>query len=477
MQPSMFNVRVPLPDRGDVFLMNTFSDAQLLVSEDVVSLLDSLEADRTVPREYTADERSALESLTQEGFIVESRSAERATLDQFFHEFREDSSQLKVTILTTMQCNFACGYCFQGDHGDHNKQAHKMSPETAARVVAWTEAQLDALRPERLTLTFFGGEPLLNLPVLYDVAERLWAATQARGVRQVVNIITNGLLLTPDVVARLNPVGLNGVKVTLDGDRETHDRMRPLRGGQGTFDRIIRNVRAVAGQTQISIGGNFDASSVDSYPALLDFLRAQDFADDIARVHFKPVIVSPPPAAPARPSNVIPLQLVSADASLRGACMTAAGSSGAPRPPTSTPCDTCHFVDEKMAFLREETQRHGFATADGLHMGPCELHRRHAYTVGVDGELYACPGFTADASQAVGHVAAGPQADHRAAAERFETLGSWRQCGDCSFIPVCAGGCSVAAHTELGDMHAPSCHKQGFEAAVTSMAHEAARCA
>ena len=29
MQPSMFNVRVPLADRNEVFLMNTFSDAQL----------------------------------------------------------------------------------------------------------------------------------------------------------------------------------------------------------------------------------------------------------------------------------------------------------------------------------------------------------------------------------------------------------------------------------------------------------------
>ena len=37
----------------------------------------------------------------------------------------------------------------------------------------------------------------------------------------------------------------NATKVEVcifDGDRETHDRMRPLRGGQGTFDRIIDNV-------------------------------------------------------------------------------------------------------------------------------------------------------------------------------------------------------------------------------------------
>ncbi len=38
------------------------------------------------------------------------------------------------------------------------------------------------------------------------------------------------------------------MKVTLDGDRDTHNRMRPLRGRQGTFDKIIENVRQVAAQ-------------------------------------------------------------------------------------------------------------------------------------------------------------------------------------------------------------------------------------
>ena len=41
---------------------------------------------------------------------------------------------------------------------------------------------------------------------------------------------------------------------------------------------------------RIAIGGNFDESSVDSYPGLLQFLREQDFADKLIKVNFKPVI-------------------------------------------------------------------------------------------------------------------------------------------------------------------------------------------
>jgi uncharacterized protein len=133
-------------------------------------------------------------------------------------------------------------------------------------------------------------------------------------------------------------------------------------------------------------------------------------------------------------------------------------------------CDSCHFVDDQMSFLREETRRRGFDTADGLHMGPCELYRRQSHTIGPDGSLYACPGFTGDNALSVGHISGRRDTRQAEAAGRFERLAPWRQCGDCSFIPVCGGGCAVAAHTELGDMEAPSCHKRSFEAALVSLA-------
>lgn len=479
MQASMFNVTVPLPDRHEVFLLNTLTDAQIVVSTSVAALLDSLrDAPIDTPtRTFSDEEREAIDTLTAHGFIVEDRAQERASLDGFFSNFREDASQLRVTVLTTLQCNFACDYCIQGDHGDYNKTAHKMSLETAARVADWAERELDRLSPESFALTFFGGEPLLNLPVVYYLAERLHGAARARNVRMLVNIITNGLLLTPAVVARLKPVGLNGVKITLDGDQATHDRMRPLRGGQGTFDRIVANIRAIAGECRIAIGGNFDAESAETYPALLDFLAAQDFAPALSRVVFKPVIRAPQPVASAArglaSGGFIPLTPVAADGKpLGGACMTAAGSGGAHARTTSA-CDSCQFVDEQMQFLRDETRRHGFPTLDGVHMGPCEIHKRHAHTIGPEGSLYACPGFAGESQHSVGHIDGRQDPRRATVAAGFDDLGAWRKCGDCAFIPVCGGGCTVASHTEQGDMHSPTCHRHGFESALATFAADA----
>ena len=77
MQPSMFNVRVPIDTAGrnDVFLMNTFTDAQLLVSRDVAALLDRVVV--AAPDSLTTDEREALTTLAEHGFLVDGREAER----------------------------------------------------------------------------------------------------------------------------------------------------------------------------------------------------------------------------------------------------------------------------------------------------------------------------------------------------------------------------------------------------------------
>jgi uncharacterized protein len=469
MQTSIFNLRVPLPERDEVFLMNTLTDAQLVVSPDVAALLDRVGAPGApAGGEFGAGELEAIEQLRDNGFIVADRQTERQDLDKFFTRVTSSTDELNITVLTTLQCNFACDYCYQGDRDDYNKFAEKMTLDTAARVALWIERELDRVRPERLTLMFFGGEPLLNVPVMYYLAEQVSRAAAERSVPLTVTMITNGLLLTPEIVDRLVPFGLKSVKITLDGDRDTHNRMRPLRGGQGTFDRIVENIRQVAGRVRVAIGGNFDESSVDSYPALLDFLRAQDFADKLVKVNFKPVIrhEAAPPA-----KGVLALTPVNAEGKpLGGTCMSNVGKGSL----GGSTCDSCGFAEDQTDFLRKETKRHGFPTPDGVHMGPCHVHMQHAHTIGPDGSLYACPGFTGDLGQSTGHIDDRRDPLREKTREKFDRLNPWMECGDCAFIPVCAGGCLTASFTQLGDVNLPTCHKRSFEAALISLAHDVA---
>jgi uncharacterized protein len=469
MKGSIFNLRVPL-EGDDVFLMNTLTDAQAIISSDVTALLDA-DVD---PNTLDLEARAAFDELVENGFMTPGRDHDRDAVSRYLDQVTSDTSELNVTVLTTLQCNFACDYCFQGDHGDYNKFAEKMTLETADRVASWIERELDRVRPERFVLTFFGGEPLLNLPVMYYLAERLWTATSSRGVKQVASIITNGLLLTEEVIERMLPFGLRGVKITLDGDREAHNKMRPLRGGQGTFDRIIENMRRIAGRCQISIGGNFDDTTFGSYTALLGFLK-EEFEGKLAKVNFKPTVRSPEDAGvhvqkATLSGKGISLTPVKSDGSpvkaLGGTCMTSVGGS------TASTCDGCHSLDDQMTFLRDEIRRHGFNTPDGIHNGPCHVHIKHAHTIGPDGSLYACPGFTGEKHMSTGHIDHRPDPLRERTQEKFDRLSPWNACGDCAFIPVCAGGCIAASHMTLGDMNTPACHKRSYESAVISLAHQ-----
>lgn len=55
-------------------------------------------------------------------------------------------------------------------------------------------------------------------------------------------LTTNGVHLDRPFIEAMNRTGEGTVKVTLDGDRETHDRARVHRGGKGSFDVIFDNL-------------------------------------------------------------------------------------------------------------------------------------------------------------------------------------------------------------------------------------------
>ena len=136
---------------------------------------------------------------------------------------------------------------------------------------------MEDVRPKELIVTFFGGEPLLNLEAVKYISKTLYHESEKRGVVLKIAIITNGLLLTEELVNTLKPFGLERIKVTLDRDEITHNRMRPRKvpnkNGRGTYRDIMNNLLKIKGNVPIVIGGNYDDTTKRHIPALLDDLR------------------------------------------------------------------------------------------------------------------------------------------------------------------------------------------------------------
>ena len=109
----------------------------------------------------------------------------------------------------------------------------------------WIKSQIIKLGYRSLYLNFYGGEPLLNQPVLEYLAGSMKAWCESRGIGFKFMVQTNGYLLTTELVERFLDLGLKQVRVSVDGVGEDHDKNRPLRGGGGTFDVIMDNIMAV----------------------------------------------------------------------------------------------------------------------------------------------------------------------------------------------------------------------------------------
>ena len=134
-------------------------------------------------------------------------------------------------------CNMRCRYCFYTDVMAHRETPvyARMSDELLETLVRRAMAYADG----SVSFAFQGGEPTLAGLPFYEKLVKLQKAYNARGLQIHNALQTNGYDLTDDMIAFFAREGFL-LGLSMDGDRETHDRMRPDAAGRPTFDRVAQ---------------------------------------------------------------------------------------------------------------------------------------------------------------------------------------------------------------------------------------------
>lgn len=191
---------------------------------------------------FTIDETEAeILSLYEAGHEIPSIVSKLGIVEKFCRETVETFCSLpegvkivgeeygtvnQLLLMVALDCNMRCSYCY-GDGGTYNRERALMSVETAHKT-------LEVLSPERMTtIIFFGGEPLLNFPVIKEVAHRVEPGTCA--------FITNGTIMNDDILECIRTYKMS-VAVSIDGPEEVHDASRCYPDGRGTHDRVMETV-------------------------------------------------------------------------------------------------------------------------------------------------------------------------------------------------------------------------------------------
>ena len=155
-----------------------------------------------------------------------------------------------LSLAVAQKCNLGCTYCYaqQGTFGGPPKN---MPLQTA--LLAVDLLFKDVRSGDRLNLSFLGGEPLVNRSVIRSATERARQVSSEKGAEVTFSITTNGTLLTPEDGDFFEQYGF-AVTVSLDGLGQDHDQLRPFKGGQGSFARVIQRVAPlIAQQRQMQV--------------------------------------------------------------------------------------------------------------------------------------------------------------------------------------------------------------------------------
>ena len=353
-------------------------------------------------------------------------------------EIKIKQSVLKAICLHVAHgCNMDCEYCFAGK-GDYSGKSGIMDLETGKRALDFLVENSGSRK--NLEVDFFGGEPLIN----WDVCKELVAYGRELEKKHNKNfnftLTTNGVLIDEDVIEFTNRE-MNNVVLSLDGRRETHDRMRHSKSGDGTFDAIVGNFKAlVDSRTDEEANSRGERRSSEYYMRGTYTAYNKDFAADVlamADMGFKETSIEPVVADVTAPYAL-------SEADFPG----------------------LYEEYEKLALemLEREKRGEGFGFYHymlDLTGGPC-IYKRVAgcgvateyLAVTPSGDLYPCHQFVGDDDMIVGNIYDG--ITHPETVEIFSAgnnVYTRDKCKDCWARLYCAGGCAANNYHSNGDIN------------------------
>lgn len=275
MKKSFFYIEKNL-DNG-VLIYNTLSGAVISLDEKNTRYYN----------EEKFDEIEYLNTLMEQGIVVENIEKEWEEVFKMKDIFLNDNKSLYITILPTASCNLRCEYCFE------TLRNITMNDDVIEHMIVYLRKTLIKNNYKKLHVTWFGGEPLLYpdlVKKIYNLIEKL---TEELNIFLSNSIITNGTFLNKDNVNLLKKIkNLKSVQVTVDGCRKIHDIRKPL-VGSSSYEKIMNNLDQCVYELPINLRINVDKDNFKYIENFIKELSHHDGFKEKVKVYFGRVIGSP----------------------------------------------------------------------------------------------------------------------------------------------------------------------------------------
>ncbi|MBQ0166346.1 MAG: SPASM domain-containing protein [Treponema sp.] len=332
----------------------------------------------------------------------------RMYLKSMIARFRK--GDLTLTIAPTLACNFKCTYCYEGERA----QGGNMDDNVIKGLVNFAKKG----EYKKVHIVWYGGEPLLA----FDIIKKINDEFDKEGIELAPqSAVTNGSLLTTDILQYAIDRKFSYMQITIDGDEVTHNAHRPMKNGENSYQTILHKLdnayeylKTTNQSFLFSIRVNVDENTCDLYPDVVKTLKSRYSS----MVSCYPAFIEKPNDAECHHDN----------------CMVSADQAG--------------FI-LKLARERGIQLTQTYPLSNRLLN--CAALKLDNFVISPTGDMYKCWEDIGILDYSVGNVTSSSYDKNNTTFKYLLTASGYEneECRKCLFLFSCAGGCPKKRLTNL----------------------------
>lgn len=378
MKYSKYNIPINISKDTDI-IYNSLSDKYIFLKKGLLE--NSL---RNI-------NNSCYDNLKKGGFIVDDNIDETKLYIEKARQIEKDETSTHLIINPTINCNFRCWYCYE------KHVPSKMSESTIENIKRLIDKSCK--KSGNLTISFFGGEPLIYYnDVMLPIIKYAKKIASANSVNFTTNCTTNGSLFNKSRIAELKDLNFNFAQITLDGNREVHNKTRCYANGKGSYNKIIENIKELArNHISVTLRINYTQDNIHSIA---------DIPSDFSEITYEEK------------------QFINV---------------------------SFHKVWQEGEFESSEIEKSinafikaGFVASKFVLGSYCYGDLRNSAVINYNGDVYKCTAVNFEEAKRDGYIDANGDIiwENNSLENRMAAKFSNKPCLECNLMPICHGGCS-----------------------------------
>ena len=225
---------------------------------------------------------------TDKDFLIENmfmvpkdkdEAAYYSSISTLIRAYKKKKGIEVYTILPTLGCNARCIYCYE-----EGMKQNTMTSDVIEQTVRFV---LDTHNEKQITLSWFGGEPLLYPHIIDYICKGVREA----GIQYKSIMTSNGSLITPEIVKKMKEDWkLEHIQISMDGGEQDYFIRKQYYKYQDTYHKVIRAINQMSeAGIAVTVRCNVDENNWDGIPAFLHDLSNEISNKTKVGVYFGPL--------------------------------------------------------------------------------------------------------------------------------------------------------------------------------------------